>query len=155
MLISGMYIRKNKDMGGEGCSVWHEWSRHYDTTQWAVSGIILAGVGALMAGNDSPTYGRYLVAALLTLCSLFFAASFRGLRRRVQARIPEGERDALLNPGPLRQWPVLWFIHLVLFIYAGGMVACKQPELLWYVAVGCSLGGVVFGVCLIGERTGK
>lgn len=91
----------------------HEWSRHYDSTQWVVTGILTAAVGGLLIY----CYQRFdpilaLVGVVFTLMTVFYAASFRSLRRRLHATLPNEDVALLRSRRSLRQWPV----HVAVFL---------------------------------------
>lgn len=109
----------------------HEWSRHYDTIQWAVTGILLAAAGGLMAfylslptaasppgstpsAQQLPRWIIPIIGMILTLLTLFFVANFRQLRRRVHQRVlalGHETIDAIVSGRRVAQWPVFaWLL---------------------------------------------
>jgi len=99
----------------------HEWSRHYDSIQWTVTAILIATAGALLVQcTTSFDLLLAMVGTGLTLASVFFASSFRALRRRLNDFLDvhaAGDAAYLRSRAPFKQWPV----HLVL--HAGILAA--------------------------------
>ena len=97
--------------------IYHEWSRHYDTMQWTVGGILLSAIGALYIYTLEHYHLHLTLAgAILTLACVFFTASFRRLRRVAQSKVQKVEdREILLNSGMFRQWPLNMAMQAVVF----------------------------------------
>ena len=118
-----------------------ELSRHYDSMLWTVTSLWAAAVGGLLVysvDRFDPWLGAF--GLFLTLCAMFFAFSFRRLRRRVHQAMPENIRRLVVQGSGLRQWDVLSavFVLLVgfwarLFVQKSGGF-CAPWSLLWLVA---------------------
>src|SRR6267142_5866923 len=98
----------------------HDWARHYDSVQWTVAGILAAAIAGLLAyayGQQRLPPGPSILGLALTLASVFFAASFRALRRRFNEYLQSTQADdvAFLRSHPLfKQWPVFLGLHILL-----------------------------------------
>lgn len=114
-----------------------EWSRHYDTIQWAVTGISISATGALFycclyRTSADPTalgltsaqaarpypYYIYLFGMLLPILGFIYASSYRRLRHNAHEMLnPRGSFDPILRSDPgFRTWPILFIVHLILFV---------------------------------------
>jgi hypothetical protein len=81
-----------------------ELSRHYDSVLWAVTGIWTAVIGGLFlyVKGDFDLW-LALFGILLTVFRMFFAESFRKMRRHVHARMTVEVRALHESPSWLRQ----------------------------------------------------
>ena len=108
-----------------------EWSRHYDSIQWTVTTILIGATGGLFAFVYSPDSFHTplaLLGAFLTVASVFFAASFRALRARLHAELPDADEKYLRSTRMFRQWPVYVIVHLVLFLSWVFLLIQRRPE---------------------------
>jgi len=108
-----------------------EWSRHYDSIQWTVTTILIGATGGLLAFVYSA--GSFhtplaLLGAFLTVVSVFFAASFRSLRARLHADLPDADVKYLTSTRMFRQWPVYLIVHLALFLSWVFLLIQRRPE---------------------------
>ena len=91
-----------------------EFTRHYDNLLWVVTSLLLpanAGLLAFAAQNPSAQIG--ILGVLLSVVTVFFAASFRVLRLRLHSRLGRG--DSWLYAGAAG-WAGQWKIYVCLFI---------------------------------------
>ena len=97
-----------------------ELSRHYDSMLWTVTSLWAAAIGGLLV-YCTQHFDRWLalLGLILTVCAMFFAASFRRLRRRVHDRMSEMKyrNRALFESDRLfRQWNVFLVLFLILTV---------------------------------------
>lgn len=95
-----------------------EFARHYDNLLWVVTSLLLptnAGLLAFAAENPSAQIG--VVGVLLSVITVFFAASFRVLRLRVLARLNRdtSRDDSWLYTGVVG-WGGQWRVYVGLFV---------------------------------------
>lgn len=91
-----------------------EWSRHYDELLWLVTSLLIGANAALLAitcDKDKTSIRVCVLGIAISLLTVFFAASFRKIRRRLRARLEKqyGTRyDWLVggSKGWLKQWRV-------------------------------------------------
>jgi len=82
-----------------------ELSRHYDTTMWVVTGLWAAGVGGLLLYvTEHFDLWLALFGLLLTVGGMYFARSFRVLRRRVHKQMTTEVRNLHVSSSGFRQW---------------------------------------------------
>lgn len=93
-----------------------EWSRHYDQIQWIATTILTTVIAALLGYSYSQAAVNPLINLIglgLTLITVYYALSFRELRKELHANLSKnGERAFLCNEHKsqrLRQWPVFFF----------------------------------------------
>ena len=132
-----------------------QYGRHYDTLLWTVAGILGAAIAGLLAYSYEQTclsMGPPLLGAGLTLASVFFACSWRALRRGlnqfIQAQSPADLGYVLSHP-LFKQWPVFLFLHIVLLwawvrllLVQHGSLACVW----WALGIGGTLFILVWGI---------
>lgn len=125
-----------------------ELTRHYDTQLWTVTSIWAGADGALLAYSlqhfDSWLAGFGL---LLTVCTMYYAFSFRRYRRRVHdhEKFPK-ELKALMTSRPgLRQWDVFTVVLLALVgLWARVfMIHSSEYLTLWMFLVGAAVTLVI------------
>lgn len=121
----------------------HAWSQHYDSIQWTVTAILTAAIGGLLV-YCTDDYDRWIaiVGLALTLASVFFASSFRSLRRHLNEFLEEhaGEDLQYLRSRTLfKQWPVHLAVHSLLLAAWLRLLLTKEPayEYIWWIA--CTL----------------
>jgi len=100
-----------------------ELSRHYDSMLWTVTSLWAAAVGGLLLYSGEHFDAWVALFGLgLTVSAMYFAYSFRLLRRRVHnAMAPELRQLFLHGPG-LRQWDVFTLVFLGLVILWGRLL---------------------------------
>jgi hypothetical protein len=94
-----------------------ELSRHYDTLLWAVTSLWAAAIGGLLTycwQNFDWRLGVFGI--VLTVFAMYFAASFRVLRRRVHGRMTAEVRELHEAGFPIRQWDLFALVFLGLLI---------------------------------------
>jgi len=90
-----------------------EYGRHYDNLVWIVTSLMTGANAALMAiagDNLSKPVGSFGI--LLTVLTVFYAAGFRSIRRRIRRRLPE---DNWLVGGPEEWYLKQWFVYVCSF----------------------------------------
>lgn len=110
-----------------------EWVRHYDNLLWTVTSILFAANGALLAySSDKDNFVSDLAIGGLVLTGLtvYFAASMRELRHRVQGHL-DGELPSIIQEGRrLYQW---WaFIALFVMLTVGWTRLLLANEPAWW-----------------------
>lgn len=120
-----------------------EFTRHYDNLLWVVTSLLTTANAALMAlAGERLSIQVGALGIALSILTVFFAASFRLLRRQVHDRLDEDSigRVAWLYggaPGWIRQWPV----YVVFF---GGVAALwisllfqhfPQYRCIWWITI--------------------
>ncbi len=71
-------------------SMRQDWSRHYDTIQWGVIAIFMAGIAALIGASfshDSKSAWPEVAGYVLIIIGVFYVASFRSFRARLHSGI--------------------------------------------------------------------
>jgi threonine/homoserine efflux transporter RhtA len=116
-----------------------ELSRHYDTTLWAVTGLWAAAIGGLfLYVRDHFDLWLAVFGVLLTVGGMYFAKSFRALRRQVHERMSTEVRLLHVSSLGFRQWDMF----LVLFLALVGL----WTRLLLKHSSSCSLLWIALGL---------
>ena len=72
-------------------SMRQDWSRHYDTIQWGVIAIFMAGIAALIGATFSQDSNQSawpeVAGYVLIIIGVFYVASFRSFRARLHSGI--------------------------------------------------------------------
>ena len=108
-----------------------EWSRHYDSMLWTVTSLWAAAVGGVLlysVEHFDPWVAAFGLA--LTVCAMFFAYSFRKLRRRVHADMPDKIRGLVIKGRGLRQWDMFLLIFMGL-VFLWGRLLIRESCGLW------------------------
>jgi len=120
-----------------------EWSRHYDNLLWIVTSLLTGANAALMAiaaDKLRPEIGVF--GMILTVATVFFATSFRSIRRRLHEQLEAGrpQYTYLLKGG--EEWLGQWLPYVLFF----AMVAILWTWMLWakYPQHRCIWGSVLF-----------
>jgi len=95
-----------------------EFTRHYDNLLWVVTSLLLpANAGLLAFAAGSPSWQIGVLGVVLSVITVFFAASFRALRLRLHARLARDRAndDSWLYAGA-SGWAGQWKIYVVLFV---------------------------------------
>lgn len=109
---------------GTECPEWElsqafEYSRHYDNLLWIVTSLLTTANMALLAiVNGSGTIQVGLAGVALSDLTVFFATSFRLLRRRVHAFLEQGGSQAKWLYSGLAGFGAQW---LVFVCFYGGL----------------------------------
>ena len=95
----------------------HLWSRHYDTLQWTVCGILLGSSGALLIyflDQKNAAHAKLMgvIGAMLVLISVCVVFGFRALRKQVHAAISSQDHVMFVN----RNWPTLNHLNISVHI---------------------------------------
>ena len=114
----------------------HEWSRHYDTMLWTVTGIFSMANSSLIVyayGHQSPAWPVYVLGIILTLLTVYFAASFRSARRFLNDKLPKDEKEITRGSPELKQWGVFFclFSLFLLFWIALLIKNARDFAILW------------------------
>lgn len=110
----------------------HEWSWHYDNLQWIVTTILTAAIGGLFVylhSTDEFTLFLALLGIVLTLASVFIAASFRALRRQIHESMSDEEQVLVRSRIMFKQWPAHLGVHL--FLLGGWIYLLIENEPEW------------------------
>jgi hypothetical protein len=92
-----------------------ELSRHYDTTLWAVTGFWAAAIGGLLLYvREHFDLWLAVFGVLLTVGGMYFAKSFRALRRQVHKRMSAEVRILHVSSLGFRQWDAFLVLFLAL-----------------------------------------
>jgi hypothetical protein len=92
-----------------------EWSRHFDSMLWTMSGIFLGALGGLGIYSVK-NYNLWICLAglLTTTVASFLVASFRAVRRRIHHKMKQELVNLIRTPNGFKQWPA--FILLIMLI---------------------------------------
>lgn len=125
-----------------------EFTRHYDNLLWVVTSLLLpanAGLLAFAAGNPSWQIG--VLGVVLSVITVFFAASFRVLRLRLHARLAgDAQKDDSWLYAGAAGWAGQWKIYVALFV----MVSLLWLSLLWTQFPTWRAGWVILLVAALG-----
>jgi len=109
------------------------WGRHYDTLLWTVTTIMATAIGALLvyvSSNFDPCLAIF--GFILTILAVYFAASFRELRHKVEEHYDK-ECPEIAEVLRTRRFPQ-WWAYLLIFIMLGvlwiKLLIKKYPDLL-------------------------
>ena len=141
--------REEKVQNGElTTSQFSELSRHYDTTHWVVTSLWSAAIGGLLLyTNEKFDVGFAVLGLGMTVCAMFFSASFRHVRRRVHDRMNQRDRELHTSAPAFRQWNVIAVLFVVLAAYWIRLLIIHRVEFLW-VWLLLGLTAVVIILCL-------
>jgi len=90
------------------------WTRHFDSMLWQVTSIFATAIGALIAYSYSHYDMAITLAGLVfTIIPVYFGASFRELRRRVNKFLDPELKSALGEGRSLHQWKLFVLIFIV------------------------------------------
>lgn len=94
-----------------------EFSRHYDNLLWIVTSLLTTANAALMAiAADKVSIQVGVFGIALSVLTVFFAASFRMLRRRVHDRLEtSGATDSRWLYSGLAGFGAQWLIYVLFF----------------------------------------
>jgi hypothetical protein len=119
----------------------HQWSRHYDTLLWNVTTIFAAAIGGLLVycySNFNDIIS--LVGLIITPLPIYFAASFRELRKKINQHLNEADRKILHENRELKQWLLYVFIFLLFEFLWLWLLLSKATKLWWlWLFVGCTI----------------
>lgn len=122
-----------------------ELSRHYDSLLWTVTSLWGAAVGGLLlySSRDFDTWLAVFGSAL-SVCAMYFAYTFRRLRRRVHEAMPDALRALHEARGRFLQWDAFGLIFLGLVVLWVRLLIKNERALwqLWLVLA------VVAGACV-------
>jgi len=122
-----------------------ELSQHYDSMLWTVTSLWAAAIGGLLV-YCTQHFDRWLalLGLFLTVCAMFFAASFRRLRRRVHDRMSHRNRALFESACLFRQWNVFLVLFLILTVSWVRLfvLECGRRSELWIVV------GVPATICI-------
>jgi hypothetical protein len=117
-----------------------EWSRHYDNQLWFVTSL-LTGANALLMTIPSDKFRlpTGLLGMALAVVTVFFATSFRSLRRKLYCRLEQrGCSLRKLTVGDdkaLRQWRVYVFFFGLVVLYWFWMLLESGPHYPCYLGI--------------------
>ena len=105
-------------------SMRQDWSRHYDTIQWGVIAIFMAGIAALIGASFSQDRNQSawpeVAGYVLIIIGVFYVASFRSFRARLHSGIKnKGLQDFLIGLGKRSLWPHQWDVFVLSFLAVG------------------------------------
>lgn len=110
----------------------HAWSRHYDSLLWQVTAVFTAGIGGLLAYSVSSFYVEIALAGLaLTCLPVYFAASFRESRDKINKHLGEKDRGVLFADRKLKQWKPYVSVFLILQVFWAWLLLKNRLELWW------------------------
>ena len=132
-----------------------ELSRHYHTTLWAVTGLSAAAVGGLLLYvRDHFDPWLAVFGVLLTVGGMYFAKSFRALRRQVHKRMTKKVRILHVSSLGFRQWDAF----LILFLALVGLwtrLLVEHSSSCWPVSIVLGLVAAVVVVWLWQSERGR
>jgi hypothetical protein len=136
-----------------------ELSLHYDTLLWTVTSLWAAAIGGLLVycWEDQKFSARLAVLGIaLTDLAMYFAFSFRVLRRRVYDRMKElkmTDHNLYVSGFPrwLRQWDMFAYVFLALLVLWTWRLIEQRPDCwgAWII-----LGAVALGILFVLWRLG-
>ena len=142
-----------------------EWSRHYDTLQWGVIAIFIAGIAALVGASFAPDNKESpwpeVAGYVLIITGVFYAASFRSFRSQLHSGIKnKGLRDFLTGLGTRSRWPHQWDVFVFSFLAVGVLFVFRLASKIGYsrIVIPCGLIMlfILVGVCwLKGKSEGS
>ncbi len=110
----------------------HEWSRHFDSLLWTMSGIFLAAIGVLAVYSlDHFNLWVCLGGLILTGTTAYMIASFRALRRRIHEHMDPVSVQFLRGPRGLKQWPAVLVILGLFVVLWISLLIDKVPSMAW------------------------
>jgi len=107
-----------------------EWSRHYDNQLWFVTSL-LTGANAVLMTIPSNSLRVGLLGMALAVVTVFFATSFRSLRRGLYCRLKNRHCSLIyLVKGDKRlpQWPVYVFFFALVVGYWFWLLWANCPD---------------------------
>lgn len=115
-----------------------EWARHYDNLLWTVTSIFLAANGALLVHCSQKANFLWPLAVggqLITVLTVYFAASFRELRYRAVQQLDPGLQVIWMGRR-LYQWQAFVALFMVLILgWAWLLVHYAPGRLPWWLMV--------------------
>lgn len=109
------------------------WTRHFDTLLWSVTSIFATAIGALIAYSYSNFDIAISIAGLFfTILPVYFGASFRELRKRVNKYLNPELKAAIRYGRSLYQWPLFVSIFVV-FQALWVLLLLKNESTLWWI----------------------
>ena len=116
-----------------------ELSRHFDTTLWVVTGLWAAGTGGLfLYVRDHFDPWLSVFGILLTVGGMYFAKSFRAMRRQVHERMTSEVRILHVSRLGFRQWDAFLVLFLALVVLWTRLLLEKSSS--------CSPGWIALGL---------
>ncbi len=124
----------------------NEWSRHYDALLWNVTTIFAAAIGGLLAYSYSNFDLVFSLAGLLlTIVPVYFAASFREVRRLVDLQIDKKIRDAMYPKRRLHQWSLYVALFMLLELLWVRVLIMNYPcGCIWFLVGACAWGVTIW-----------
>lgn len=118
-----------------------EWSRHFDSILWTMSGIVFGILGGLgVYSIDHFNVWVCLAGLIITSIASYLIASFRAVRRQIHDRMKNMNSEIvelIRTPKGFKQWPVvILFITLITILWIT-LLIIKIPYYLW---LWCILG---------------
>jgi hypothetical protein len=136
-------------------SMRQEWSRHYDTLQWGVIAIFIAGIAALVgasfhADNKESPWPE-IAGYILIITGVFYAASFRSFRSQLHSGIKnKGLRDFLTGLGTRsRYWPHQWDVFVLSLLAVGILFVFRLASKIGHSRIVLP-GGLIMLIFLVG-----
>lgn len=107
----------------------HQWSRHYDSLLWNVTALFAAAIGGLLVyASSTPDLKIALFGLFVTWFPVYFAASFRESRDKVNLQLPEGDRKILFDGRGFKQWEPFVVLFLGFQVLWPLLLLEKDPE---------------------------
>ncbi len=131
------------------------WTRHFDNLLWQVTSMFATAIGALLAYSYSNFEMAIALAGLaLTIIPVYFAASFRELRRRVN-KFLDPELSAALREGrSLHQWQLFVLIFIIFECLWVWLLIQNKYDLLWvWITIGCLVLIITLWLASVGKVT--
>jgi hypothetical protein len=136
-----------------------EFSRHYDNLVWVVTSLLTTANAALMAiAGDAVSIQVGIFGMMLSVLTVFFAASFRVLRRRVHERLENrlSTHAEWLYSG-LVGFGAQWLVYVLFFAGIAGLwtslLLSRFPKVcgVWWAMLGAASAAMT-GLYLVGRR---
>jgi len=121
------------------------WGRHYDMLLWTVTTIMAAAIGGLLVYNVGH-FSIWLAVSgfILTIIAVYFAASFRELRHKVEEYYINEEIKEALSNRKFYQWPAYLLIFIILEALWIKLLIENRQDLLWvWIVIGSAGIGLI------------
>ncbi len=134
----------------------HAWSRHYDVLLWTVTGILTggnAGLAVYALNAESIPWIVPSVGMIVTLLTVYFAASFRSARRFIHRQLPKDEQAIVRGSPTMKQWgPAVAFLLLVHVLWVTVLwTRFPTHRFLWSV-LGIAVAALILWTAWVADR---
>lgn len=130
-------MKNNNNSNGDQEQL-NEWSRHFESISWTMSGILFGAIGALgIYLIEHFNFWLCLSGLLITLIVSFLIASFRATRKQIHASLNPNVVNLILTPKGFKQWPVyLLLLFLINTLWVVLLIVNKSKLTLLWILLG-------------------